>query len=140
MKEQLKLSNQLCFPLYATSKEIVSKYTPILKEYDLTYTQYLVLLVLFEEEEINVNELGKKLHLDSGTLSPLLKKMENKGILKRKRNINDERNLIITLTNDGKNLEEKLEGVPSQIASCVNLTKEEAMTLYSLLYKVLNGD
>ena len=79
MKEELKLSNQLCFPLYVASKELISKYTPVLKEYDLTYTQYIVLLALFEQKEMNVTTLGETLYLDSGTLSPLLKKLENKG-------------------------------------------------------------
>ena len=138
MKEQLKLSSQLCFPLYAVSKEVVSKYTPLLKPYDLTYTQYIVLLVLFEERQLSVNELGNKVYLDSGTLSPLLKKLENKGLLARKRLKNDERVVMVSLTEKGQLLENKLENIPYQIAQCFNLEKEEALTLYSLLYKLLS--
>ena len=138
MKEQLKLSNQLCFPLYAASKSIVGKYTPFLKPYDLTYTQYLVFLVLFENEEISVKELGETLYLDSGTLSPLLKKLENKGYIKRIRKKDDERVLSITLTKKGKEMEEKLSDVPFNVGSCLKLSKEEVKLLYEALYKILD--
>ena len=138
MKEELKLSNQLCFPLYVASKELISKYTPVLKEYDLTYTQYIVLLALFEQKEMNVTTLGETLYLDSGTLSPLLKKLENKGFLHRFRDKNDERNVKVSLTKEGEKLEEKLSDVPSKIAKCLNLTLDEEKTLYTLLYKTLN--
>ena len=137
MKEELKLSNQLCFPLYVVSKELISKYTPVLKEYDLTYTQYIVLLALFEQKEMNVTALGEMVYLDSGTLSPLLKKLENKGFLRRFRDKNDERNVKVSLTKEGEMLEEKLSNVPLKIAQCLNLNLEEAKTLYSLLYKTL---
>ena len=137
--EELKLSNQLCFPLYAASKEVVSKYTPILKRFDLTYTQYIAMLVLFEEKEMRVTELGERLYLDSGTLSPLLKKLENKGFLRRIRDKNDERNVKISLTEEGKKIESELVIVPKTIGSCINLSRDESITLYTLLYKLLNN-
>ena len=137
--EELKLSNQLCFPLYAASKEVVSKYTPILKRFDLTYTQYIAMLVLFEEKEMKVTELGERLYLDSGTLSPLLKKLENKGFLRRIRDKNDERNVKISLTEEGKKIESELVIVPKTIGSCINLSRDESITLYTLLYKLLNN-
>ena len=133
--EELKLSNQLCFPLYAASKEVVSKYTPILKRFDLTYTQYIAMLVLFEEKEMRVTDLGERLYLDSGTLSPLLKKLENKGFLRRIRDKNDERNVKISLTEEGKKIESELVIVPKTIGSCINLSRDESITLYTLLYK-----
>ena len=139
MREELKLSNQLCFPLYVVSKELISKYTPILKEYDLTYTQYIVLLALFEQKEMNVTALGEMVYLDSGTLSPLLKKLENKGFLRRFRDKNDERNVKVTLTKEGEQLEDKLSNVPITIAGCLNLSIEEAKSLYTLLYKTLGS-
>lgn len=139
MREELKLSNQLCFPLYVVSKELISKYTPILKEYDLTYTQYIVLLALFEQKEMNVTALGEMVYLDSGTLSPLLKKLENKGFLRRFRDKNDERNVKVTLTKEGEQLEDKLSNVPTAIAGCLNLSLEEAKSLYTLLYKTLGS-
>ena len=137
--EILKLSNQLCFPLYACGKEIVRKYKPILDKFDLTYTQYIVLLVLWEKDNLSVKEIGKKIYLDSGTLTPLIVKLEKKGIVKKKKNKNDERGLIISLTKKGQDLKEEIVQVPQYISSCVNLSQEEAITLYKLLYKVLGG-
>ena len=137
--EILKLSNQLCFPLYACGKEIVRKYKPILDKFDLTYTQYIVLLVLWERDNLSVKEIGKKIYLDSGTLTPLIVKLEKKGIIKKKKNKNDERGLIISLTEKGQDLKEEIVQVPQYISSCVNLSQEEAITLYKLLYKVLGG-
>ena len=96
--DSLKLENQLCFPLYACSKEVIRKYKPYLDKYDLTYTQYIAMMVLWEEKKVNVKELGQKLFLDSGTLTPLLKKLEQKGYIERKRSENDERNLYILKT------------------------------------------
>lgn len=136
--DSLKLSNQLCFPLYAASKEVIKKYKPYLDKYDLTYTQYIVLMVLFEYKNINVKTLGDKLYLDSGTLTPLLKKLEQKDILVRKRNKNDERNLIVSLTSKGEKLKDKLKDIPGSVGSCISLNKEEAEVLYKLLYKVLD--
>lgn len=138
--ECLKLENQLCFPLYAASREILRMYTPLLKEIDLTYTQYIVMMVLWEEKEVNVGELGKKLFLDSGTLSPLLKSMEKKSLLKRNRDSDDERIVKIKITEEGESLREKAMSVPEKIGSCINLSTEEAQTLYNLLYKVLKTE
>ena len=137
MFDCLKLENQLCFPLYAASKEVIRKYKPFLDKLDLTYTQYIVMLVLWENGNVNVKELGEKLFLDSGTLTPLLKKIEDKGYIIRNKSEYDERNLVISLTKDGKILKSKALDVPKGISKCVNLTNEEAMTLYNILYKIL---
>ena len=134
---QLKLENQLCFPLYAASKEITRRYAPYLEPLDLTYTQYIVMLVLWEDKKCNVSELGKKLFLDSGTLTPLLKKLEAKGYIQRTREQSDERCLFVSLTADGEALKRKAAAVPKSMASCVNLSEIEAKTLYKLLYKIL---
>ena len=136
----LKLENQLCFPLYVCSKEVIKKYKPYLDEFDLTYTQYIALMVLWEEHEINVKSLGQKLFLDSGTLTPLLKKLETKGYVVRKRSDSDERNLIISITKKGENLKNKLKDIPSKVGSCINLDEREALELYKLLYKILNNN
>lgn len=136
----LKLENQLCFPLYVCSKEVIKKYKPYLDEFDLTYTQYIVLMVLWEEHDINVKSLGQKLFLDSGTLTPLLKKLETKGYVVRKRSDSDERNLIISITKKGENLKNKLKAIPSKVGSCINLDEREALELYKLLYKILNDN
>lgn len=135
----LKLENQLCFPLYACSKEVVKKYKPYLDKIGLTYTQYIVLMVLWEKKTINVKTLGEHLYLDSGTLTPLLKKLEAKELVTRKRAENDERNLIVSITKKGEDLKKQAEAIPVQIKSCINLTIEEAETLYYLLYKVLGN-
>ena len=121
----LKLENQLCFPLYACSKEIVRKYKPVLDELNLTYTQYIAMMVLWERKQTNVKELGECLYLDSGTLTPLLKKMEQKGYIERKRSESDERNLIISITKQGEQLREEALRVPSTIGQCVKLEPEE---------------
>lgn len=133
----LKLENQLCFPLYACSKEIVKKYKPYLDELDLTYTQYITLMVLWERKQMNVKELGKYLYLDSGTLTPVLKKLEQKGLVERTRSKEDERVLSVTLTESGNALKEKAVEIPSLIGACVNLEPEEAKLLYKILYKIL---
>ena len=134
----LKLENQLCFPLYAAAREIMRKYTPLLKPLDLTYTQYIVLMVLWEQKEISVCELGKKLFLDTGTLSPLLKSMEKKNLVTRTREKKDERMVSICITEEGMALREKALSVPAAIGSCVALSPEEAGQLYNILYKILN--
>lgn len=133
----LKLENQLCFPLYACSKEIVRKYKPFLDKLDLTYTQYITMLVLWEKKEMNVKEIGEALFLDSGTLTPLLKKLENKGYVTRNRSKEDERSINVTITPEGEALREKALDVPVGMGECVKLTKEEAETLYKILYKLL---
>lgn len=133
----LKLENQLCFPLYACSREVIKLYKPFLDEIDLTYTQYIVMMVLWEGESVTVKELGKRLFLDSGTLTPLLKKMETKGLLSRTRSAKDERNLIVSITKKGEALKEKAVSIPPRMAGCVNLEPQETLTLYQLLYKLL---
>ncbi len=135
--ESLKLKNQLCFPLYACSKEIVRRYKPFLDEVDLTYTQYIAMMVLWEKGELNVKELGECLFLDSGTLTPLLKKLEKKGFLERKRSEKDERNLRVLITKEGEELKKKAVCIPEQMGKCIQLETEEAMQLYQLLYKIL---
>lgn len=133
----LKLENQLCFPLYACSREIIKQYKPFLDEIDLTYTQYIVLMVLWDRKCVNVKELGECLYLDSGTLTPLLKKMEAKKLLTRTRSAKDERNLIVNITDEGEALKEKAIQIPENIAKCTNLSPEEAGMLYGILYKIL---
>ena len=133
----LKLNNQICFPLYACSKEIIRRYKPFLDKVDLTYTQYITMMALWENVSMNVRELGSRLFLDSGTLTPLLKKLENKGYIKRSRSKEDERNLIVTLTDKGWELREEMLSIPRSMASCVDLEPQEAADLYRLLYKVL---
>lgn len=133
----LKLENQLCFPLYAVSKEIVRRYTPFLNEIDLTYTQYIVMMVMWEHRELSVKELGKKLFLDSGTLTPLLKNLEKKGLVSRERSKADERILVVSITQEGMDLREKAVEIPQKIAGCVQLDKEDAMQLYTIANKLL---
>lgn len=137
--DSLKLENQICFPLYACSREIIKQYKPFLDEIGLTYTQYITMMVLWEKNTLTAKELGNQLLLDSGTLTPLLKKMEAKGLLTRERSKEDERNLIVTITNAGELLKEKALSVPEQMARCSNLTQEEAAILYGILYKMLAG-
>ncbi|WP_165009565.1 MarR family winged helix-turn-helix transcriptional regulator [Neisseria yangbaofengii] len=129
MYEQLKLSNQLCFPLYALSKEITRRYTPFLQALDLTYPQYLVMLVLWEHSEQSVGELGEKLHLDSGTLTPLLKRLQAKELVERTRSIEDERSVIIRLTNSGRALEHQAAEIPAKMGACLNLSADEIALL-----------
>ena len=135
--EQLKLENQLCFPLYACARRIVNLYTPHLKPLGLTYTQYIVFMVLWQERSVQVKDLCRKLYLDSGTLTPLLKKMEEAGFVTRERCHEDERVVTVTVTEKGMELREKCREIPAKIGLCVPLAPEEAMTLYQLLYKVL---
>lgn len=135
--EALKLENQLCFPLYAAARQVVSLYTPYLKELGLTYTQYIVFLVLWEHDGIPVGELGKRLYLDNGTLTPLLKKLESAGYLSRSRDKSDERVVIVTLTDVGRALKEKAKEIPLKVGSCIRLDEKEASGLYALLYRLL---
>ena len=137
--DALKLDNQLCFPLYACAKEIVRRYKPFLDELDLTYTQYIAMMVLWEEKEINVKDLGNRLYLDSGTLTPLLKRLEQKGIVARHRDDKDERVLIIAITPEGEALKDEAVKVPHQMAGCVKLEPQEAGELYRILHKLLGG-
>lgn len=135
--EELKLSNQLCFPLYVCSKEIVKKYKPFLDSINLTYTQYITMLVMWEMEQINVKELGDRLYLDSGTLTPVLKKLEQKSYVKRTRDKADERILNVTLTDSGKKLKDRALAIPKEMSSCVRLTEEETILLFETLNKIL---
>lgn len=138
-REAMKLSNQLCFPLYAASRNVIGLYTPHLKELGLTYTQYIVLLVLWEQDGITVGEICDKLMLDIGTVSPLLKKMEQSGLITRKRSPEDDRVVVITLTDDGRAMQEKAKHIPEKIACCVDLPPEKAKQLYELLYELLDS-
>ena len=135
--DALKLGVQISFPLYACAKETVRLYKPHLDKLGLTYTQYIAMLVLWEEEKLTVKELGNRLYLDSGTLTPLLKKLEAKGLLKRERSKEDERNLFITLTEEGLALKDKALPIPYEIVKCIDMSEEEKATLYHLLYRVL---
>lgn len=135
--DALKIENQLCFPLYACSREIIKQYTPFLDRLGLTYTQYIIMMVLWEQKEIYAKELGQKLFLDSGTMTPVLKKLEEKGFVSRRRSKEDERNLIVTLTDEGKSLNKKAANVPAQMAQCLSLEPEETAELYRILYKIL---
>lgn len=137
--EALRLENQLCFPLYAASREIIKQYRPYLEALDLTYTQYIAMMVFWEEKKLSVKELGKKLFLDSGTLTPVLKSLESKGYVIRSRSKEDERVLDVEITEKGEALKEQAVSIPQSVAGCVKLDREEAMQLYQLLYKVL-GD
>lgn len=137
--DMLKLDNQLCFPLYAASKEIIRRYKPFLDPLDLTYTQYLTLMVLWDMDSINVKTLGEYLYLDSGTMTPVLKKMESKGYITRTRSQEDERSVSVCLTEEGRALKAKAAEIPAKIAACVKLTAEEADQLHGLVNKVLAG-
>ncbi len=137
--ESLKLGKQLCFPLYACSKEIIRKYKPYLDDIDLTYTQYITMMVLWEKNTVNVKTLGECLYLDSGTLTPVLKKLESKGYITRVRSSEDERNLVVSITDEGMALRDKALSIPDAMGSCVQLTAEEAGLLYKLLYKIIGN-
>ena len=136
----LKLENQLCFPLYAAARATIRLYKPLLDRLDLTYTQYITMMVLWERRSLTAKELGDILFLDSGTLTPLLKKMEAKGYLTRKRSSVDERSLVVTVTDAGMALREEALSVPVAMADCLTLPREEAMTLYDILYKMLGRE
>ena len=135
----LRLKNQLCFPIYLCAKEIQRRYTPLLDALDLTYTQYVVMMYFWENGSSNVKSIGKTLLLDSSTLTPLLKKLEAKGYLTRTRSEQDERNLLIELTDSGRDLQDKALSVPAEMCRCMDLTEDEAATLYRILYKVLQN-
>ena len=138
-REAMKLSRQLCFPLYAAARNVTGLYTPWLRPLGLTYTQYIVFLVLWEKDALTVGEIGERLMLDNGTLSPLLKKMEQAGYMERRRSQEDERVVVITLTEAGRALQEKAKDIPAQVAGCIDLSPEKAQTLYALLYELLEN-
>jgi len=133
----LKLDNQLCFPLYAAARETIKLYRPHLDALNLTYTQYIAMMVLWEEKKVNAKELGKRLFLDSGTLTPVLKSLESKGWITRYRSAEDERMLMVELTQQGQDLRDEALSIPKALSECVKLNRDEALQLYSLLYKLL---
>ncbi|MBR6071974.1 MAG: MarR family transcriptional regulator [Acholeplasmatales bacterium] len=133
----LKLENQICFPLYACSKEIIKLYKPFLDELDLTYTQYITMMVMWEYKKITAHLLGEKLYLDSGTLTPMLKKLEGKGLIERARSKTDERNLDISITEKGMNLRQKAINVPNKLSNCIPLETDKALELYKTLNELL---
>ena len=135
----LRLESQLCFPLYACSKEIVRRYKPFLDEIDLTYTQYITMMVLWFKKKVNVKELGEELMLDSGTLTPVLKKLEGKGYITRERSKEDERTLIVSITKEGEDLKDKALSIPKKMSICLGIEKEQMDILYNLLYQVIKN-
>ena len=137
--DAMKLGNQLCFPLYAAARNVTSLYTPWLKPLGLTYTQYLVLLVLWEKDGVSVTDICEKLMLDNGTLSPLLKKMEQAGLIERRRCRKDDRVVEIRLTEEGRTLQERAGDIPQKAADCIDLPSEKAKLLYELLYELLGN-
>ncbi|MEE8808543.1 MAG: MarR family transcriptional regulator [Lactimicrobium sp.] len=138
--ELLRLDRQLCFPLYAAARKVVSAYTPYLKPLNLTYTQYITFMVLWEKDGVTVGEIGERLHLDNGTLTPLLKKMEKQGYIIRKRDKEDERKVTVHLTKAGRDMKQKLVNVPLQIGKCIPISIDEAKELYRILYKILDTE
>lgn len=137
-KEAMKLDNQLCFPIYAAARAVTSIYTPYLKKLGLTYTQYILFLVLWEKDGLTVGEICKRLMLDSGTLSPVLKKLRQEGYIEKTQSMTDERSFIITLTEKGTALQEQVKEIPLLVGKCVNITPEKAKQLYDLLYELLD--
>ena len=135
--DALKLSKQLCFPLYACSREMIKLYKPFLDELGLTYTQYITMMVLWEHKAMTVKALGQELYLDSGTLTPLLKKLEEKGLVTRRRSDLDERNLIVTITELGEAMRDQALHIPAEMTKCVNLPKEDIRDLYRMLHQLL---
>ena len=137
MNEKLKIGNQLCFPVYACAKEIVRRYTPLLSPFGLTYTQYIAMMVLWEHNRVTVKQLGERLFLDSGTLTPLLKKMESRGWICRARLDSDERVVVVSITEKGEALQDLVADVPDKMSQCVAFDNGEAMQLYTLLNKMM---
>lgn len=135
--DMLKLENQLCFPLYAVSREVIKKYKPFLDEIGLTYTQYITMMVMWEEKEIFVKNLGAKLHLDSGTLTPVLNALEKKGFIIKKRSENDKRDVSAVITKEGIKLKKAAQDIPKEISSCIPINQKDALSLYRILNKIL---
>ena len=133
----LKLENQICFPLYACAKEVVKAYKPYLDELDLTYTQYITMMVMWEHKELRVKDVGKRLYLDSSTLTPLLKRLEEKRYVTRRRSSEDERDLIVTITDKGEALKEKAITVPERLSACIEMDPKKSQMLYDLLYELI---
>ncbi len=137
--DALLLDRQLCFPLYACAREVVKRYTPFLEEIGLTYTQYITMLVLWETPCLTSKQIGKRLLLDSGTLTPVLKKLEQRGLILRRRDEADERNLLVELTEEGHDLRERAVEIPPRVGACLNLKPEDALQLYTLLHRMLDS-
>ncbi len=137
--EKLRLDWQLCFPLYACSKELIKKYKPFLDPLEITYTEYITFMVLWEKDNISIKELGQRLFLDSGTLTPLLKKMEKQGFVTRNRSSKDERTVYINLTQKGIEMQDKAMHIPEQMGSCLPISLEEAAILHDILHKFLDN-
>ncbi len=135
--DPLKLENQLCFPLYVCAKEIVKAYKPYLDELGLTYTQYITMMVMWEHKQLRVKEVGQRLTLDSSTLTPLLKRLEDKGLVERRRSAEDERDVMVTVTQEGEALREKALSVPGRLAACLDVEPEKARMLYTTLYEII---
>lgn len=140
MKEPLDIKNQICFPVYSLAKEIVNQYRPLLDELDITYPQYLVLMVLWKEKEQTVGQLGEKLFLDSGTLTPLLKRMEGKNMVVRTRSSADERVVKLTLTKKGIALKEQAKDIPHRLVKAMGISKDELLELKNIITKILNKE
>ena len=138
--DPLLLDNQLCFPLYACSRKVVNMYTPFFQPLGITYTQYIVLLVLWETDGVSVRALGERLYLDSGTLTPLLKKMEEAGLVTRTRSTADGRVVLVHLTEQGRALREQCAEIPLRLGGCMPLTAEEAKVLHSLMHRLLDEE
>ncbi len=136
--DSLLLRNQLCFPTYAVANKILRKYQPLLEKIDLTYTQYIVMMVMWEKKSVNEKELCEALHLKTNTVAPLIKRLKDKGYISIIKDKKDKRNLVISLTTEGEKLKEKAVDVPPSIAEEFNLTEEEATFLYKILYKILD--
>ena len=136
----LRLDQQLCFPLYAAARKVTGQYTPYFKELGLTYTQYIVFMVLWEKDEVTVGDICRRIYLDSGTLTPLLKKMEEKGWLQRTRSRQDERIVNVTLTEEGRKMKERCQSIPASISKCIHLSPDDAAALYRILYQILEED
>lgn len=140
MNEMMKLDNQMCFPLYAAARKVTGLYTPWLKELGITYTQYITFLVLWEKDGLTVGEICERLMLDNGTVSPLLKKMESAGYITRTRSDEDDRVVVITLTEQGRELQDKAKDIPEKVGGCIDLSPEKALKLYELLYELLGKE
>jgi len=138
--DSLLLKNQLCFPTYAVANKILRRYQPLLDNLNLTYTQYIVMMVMWEKGSVNEKELCESLFLKSNTLAPLIKRLKEKGYISIKKDKKDKRNIIISLTKEGEELKEKAVDVPPSIATEINLTEEEATLLYKILYKILEDE
>lgn len=137
IEESLQLENQICFSLYACAKEIVRQYSKSLSKLNLTYTQYIVMMVLWEYGSMTEGEIGKKVYLDSGTLAPLLKRLEKQGLVNRIRPENNERKLLISLTNMGEKLKDEAKRVPYEMKDCISISKKELVKLQELLKQII---